>query len=219
MFIYIFLNDINTYNSLGQLTCIICKITISNEAAWPIHINSKKHKENIENAKQQLEKAKSSVSGQKRSSSTFQEPQPVKKVKGILKNSNSRTTTISQTKSQLPADFFDNKTSTIKSGSLTNGKTNSVKISSNIESSESMIVDEECDDNDDKQLKAKDNASALPEGFFDDPVLDARVIYFNYFSLLLNCFYRKYILLKIEKKILGKKCRVQGSNRRGMGKI
>ncbi|XP_051159820.1 zinc finger protein 830 [Leptopilina boulardi] len=163
------------YNSLGQLTCIICKITISNEAAWPIHINSKKHKENIENAKQQLEKAKSSVSGQKRSSSTFQEPQPVKKVKGILKNSNSRTTTISQTKSQLPADFFDNKSSTIKSGSLTNGKTNSVKISSNIESSESMIVDEECDDNDDKQLKAKDNASALPEGFFDDPVLDARV--------------------------------------------
>lgn len=153
-----------TYNSLGQLTCIICKITVNNEAAWPIHINSKKHKENIENAKQQLEKAKSTVSGQKRSSSTLQESQPVKKVKGILKNSS---------KSQLPADFFDNKPQAEKNDS-TKGKSNSLKASTNVESAE-IIANEEESEND-NQSKVKDNSSVLPEGFFDDPILDARVI-------------------------------------------
>ncbi|XP_043467992.1 zinc finger protein 830 [Leptopilina heterotoma] len=156
------------YNSLGQLTCIICKITVNNEAAWPIHINSKKHKENIENAKQQLEKAKSTVSGQKRSSSTLHESQPVKKVKGILKNSSPS----SQTKSQLPADFFDNKPPSGKNDS-TKSKSKASKATTNVESSEIITNDEESEN--DNQTKVKDNSSVLPEGFFDDPILDARV--------------------------------------------
>lgn len=158
-----------TYSLSGQITCIICKINVCNEASWPIHINSKKHKENIENAKKQLEKAKSTISGQKRSASSLKEPQQIKKVKGILKNANPQT---AQVKSVLPEDFFDNKQSSRKNG-LKNDKSSSEKASTSVEPVECMITEEENEE--DRQLKGKDNASALPEGFFDDPVLDARV--------------------------------------------
>ncbi|XP_033231270.1 zinc finger protein 830 [Belonocnema kinseyi] len=170
------------YNSLGQLTCAICKSVISNELVWPTHLNSKKHKENINLAKQDLEKAKSAVSAQKRSASPFREPHPVKKIKSILKNSNPSAVHQPKPKSGLPDDFYDKpSSSTTTNGTMNsavngvvNGKPNFPQMPPiSKESSESVKAEEEKDE--DKQQKGKENPASLPEGFFDDPVLDAKI--------------------------------------------
>ena len=33
------------YNSLGQLSCVVCEIPIKSEVLWQTHLQSKKHKE------------------------------------------------------------------------------------------------------------------------------------------------------------------------------
>jgi zinc finger protein 830 len=33
------------YNNVGQLTCIICNVTVKSEILWSSHLQSKKHKE------------------------------------------------------------------------------------------------------------------------------------------------------------------------------
>ena len=40
-----------TYASNGQLLCILCDSVVRSEAVWSVHINSKKHRENIVNVK------------------------------------------------------------------------------------------------------------------------------------------------------------------------
>ena len=172
----------NTYNSLGQITCVICKCVISSESVWPVHVNSKKHKENINLAKQELERAKSVVSAPKRPASPeFREPQTVKKLKGILKNA--PATPLPKPKSELLDESYDKPScSTTKNGTM-NGTINGVMNGkpsfspmplSSRELSESAKIEEE--KNEDKQQKGKENPAPLPEGFFDDPVIDARVI-------------------------------------------
>lgn len=141
------------YDSAGQLTCVLCKSVVKSEAVWPVHLNAKKHKENVQQAKQlkeQLEKApQTMIGGLKRSIEVVTSDVPAKKLKGILKNS----TTVSpqdengtqiEEKTGLPVDFFDSTSKTSKSTEKP--------------APDQMEVEEE----------------KLPEGFFDDPVKDAK---------------------------------------------
>lgn len=164
-----FLNLLNyTYNELDQLVCVICKIVVRNEAVWPVHLSSKAHKDKIALAKklksQPAESPKTIAADSKRSS-TFSEPQPHKKVKGILKNSEQ---TPANVKASLPADFFEKSTSSASATPKTNPIKNST--SNNVGKSNS----------DEKEIKEKDMKevaqSSIPEGFFDDPEMDAKVM-------------------------------------------
>lgn len=163
---------INTYTDSGQLMCILCKLIVRSETVWPVHLNSKVHKENIISAKKtKLETENimktSNAPSFKRPSSPVQNTPVTKKIKGILKNSSQP---VVQTKPSLPADFFDNnsKQSNDKSISTTQ-KQEKKDLTSVTTDVQSMEVEEE-------KEKVKDtNPAVLPEGFFDDPVMDAKV--------------------------------------------
>lgn len=138
----------------GELKCLVCDSVVRSEKAWPVHINSKKHKDNIVLAKELKEKVKMVPEmANYRPPMSMKRPatpppkvvsQPVKKLKGILKNSKSRT-----------EDDVPEKTCIDKS---------LVNISRGSGKNEKMEVEEQ-----------PAGASELPDGFFDNPREDAKV--------------------------------------------
>ncbi|CAD6226704.1 GSCOCG00005872001-RA-CDS [Cotesia congregata] len=157
------------YNDLGQLMCVICKSVVRSETVWPVHLNSKSHKDNVAAAKKSLEvKAtvnKAPTSAFKRPPSPTRTEVPIKKVKGILKNSGNVNIP-----SVLPADFFDAPAGREDtSPAVKNSEKVIVNINNN-KSIESTPVKAE-----QVQETESTNSAPLPEGFFDDPILDAKV--------------------------------------------
>ncbi|XP_015431752.1 PREDICTED: zinc finger protein 830 [Dufourea novaeangliae] len=164
------------YTDVGQLMCILCKVIVRNETAWPVHLNSKSHKENIELAKKtKLEPIapKTTTHMFKRPISPSQEVSANKKIKGILKNSSPQST---QVASSLPPDFFDKSPkqpngSTASNTSITTHRSGHNKDSLNDKDIKPFETEEEREKDKNKDI----NPTILPEGFFDDPVLDAKV--------------------------------------------
>lgn len=159
---------INTYTDSGQLMCILCKSIVRNETIWPVHLNSKIHKENIALAKKTKLETESTVVPP--SISTFKEPLSQngsnKKIKGILKNS---IQPVVHMKSNIPADFFDDNLSKVNSESI-------IQKSENKEATTSSDIQHIKIEEEKEKEKVKDsNLATLPEGFFDDPVKDAKV--------------------------------------------
>ncbi|XP_063994229.1 zinc finger protein 830 isoform X1 [Diachasmimorpha longicaudata] len=148
--------------------CIICKVVIRSETAWPVHLNSKSHKENVLSTKKYLE-TKEIPGNLSRSERTFKRPSspagesdPPKKIKGILKNSET---------SVLPPDFFDNRQGLTR-----------VPVPSGPEMTEESVTERSwsdrssrVSDRDEVKELESSNSAVLPEGFFDDPILDAKV--------------------------------------------
>lgn len=94
-----------------------------------------------------------------------------KKIKGILKNSSQP---VVQTKSNLPADFFDDNSKQVNGTSALTQKFESKEKDSTINTTDIQQVEEE--EKEKEKEKVKDtNSATLPEGFFDDPVMDAKV--------------------------------------------
>lgn len=155
--------------------CVLCKVIVRNETVWPVHLNSKVHKENIVLAKKtKLETENTSKTSNtstfKRPISPSQDTSTNKKIKGILKNSHQP---ITQTKSDLPADFFDNNVTQVNGASVSTQKSEIKDSASNLADTQSMEIEAE-------KEKMKDISPAvLPEGFFDDPVMDAKVNLYN----------------------------------------
>lgn len=192
------------YNSLGHLSCTVCNVHVKSELLWPTHILGKQHKDKVaelKGAKSQAavqpiqavkrkapesedlngKKAKpSSDAGQSVTgvpSDFFAKPKdPVSSNKsaglsllaGVYDEDDDEdgdadeaaTASISNQKSStavgLPADFFDS----------------SIPPAPAISHSGSILKA----DVPEKTPEKKDNtAEALPEGFFDDPVRDAKV--------------------------------------------
>lgn len=165
------------YNEAGQLTCILCSSVVRSEAVWKVHVNSKQHKENIEQAKKLKEKvAQSAATGQVQrkadtnttpaavtTPSTFKRPSSPgprettanKKIKGILKNSSSND-------QSLPADFFD-------SGTKINKDLVNIRLPGRSGTGKDDPVEAEAETMDPPTDEEK-----LPEGFFDDPKADAK---------------------------------------------
>lgn len=194
---------VNTYTDSGQLMCVLCKTVVRSETVWPVHLNSKVHKENIALAK----KTKLEVKEDKPTSNvttTFKRPHSPteetsdKKIKGILKNSTQPT--LVQTKLSLPVDFFDNSNSKQVNGSKPIVPFTPIQESKNI-TTVGATEAEGCIEAEKEKEKATDkakdsNLAALPEGFFDDPVMDAKVeqqleTYIwrrDFFSLIISFF-------------------------------
>lgn len=177
---------INTYTDAGQLMCILCKSIVRNETVWPVHVNSKTHKENIIQAKKtKLETDSTKIQVHKRSSSPSQESSTNKKIKSILKNS----TQSAQIPSNLSSNLFDNPSKEANNTKLSN---NSV-ITTRLENDKEFVVEKdikniEVEEEKEKEKNKDTNQQSLPEGFFDDPILDAKV------RILL---YKIYIIINI----------------------
>lgn len=155
-------SPIAKYTDSGQLICILCKTIVRSEAVWNIHLSSKTHKENIILAKKAHNEPTTPLHNFKRPSSPADGDSSNKKLKSILKNG-------APSKSQLPDDFFDKTTST--AGKIS-GPTKREVVNDVAEESEKSEDVEMSDDKDDE----KDPSQApLPEGFFDDPIMDAKV--------------------------------------------
>ncbi|XP_012286637.1 zinc finger protein 830 isoform X2 [Orussus abietinus] len=160
---------------LGQLMCVLCKTIVKSEVVWFVHLNSKLHKENIALAKKtRLEPEtvpKTNEPSLKRQIPSVTEDQPNKKVKGILKNVNQ---TQEPTQISLPPDFFDKPpTLAIVIGSKS---TTAVSLKKSEKQNSNDELESKKIDNENEKLKKKEaNQPPLPEGFFDDPILDAKV--------------------------------------------
>lgn len=140
--------------------CILCKSVVRSEDVWKVHINAKQHKENIILAKKLKEKTHNFTVPAKRPAPPapeFISAVPTKKIKSILKNSSTVNSKIDDVKGKqsIPEDFFDTKTKSSIKKELIN-----IKKSDN----ESMEVD-----------SIVNGDEIVPEGFFDDPILDAKV--------------------------------------------
>ncbi|XP_055377548.1 zinc finger protein 830 [Condylostylus longicornis] len=153
----------------GKLTCILCKSVVRSETVWKVHINSKSHREKVAAAKElkdHLISAGTANENRKRTNkdeALFVKPEiPAKIAKTDVSYQNSED--IKDTKCSIPSDFFDEK-STFFSVTLnkTSIKKDLVNIKRNSNEETKMEVEETIDDD------------KLPEGFFDDPVKDAKI--------------------------------------------
>ncbi|XP_015188726.1 PREDICTED: zinc finger protein 830 [Polistes dominula] len=167
------------YTDAGQLMCILCKSIVRSETVWAVHINSKTHKENVLLAKKtklEFERPSTTVSSTfKRPSSPLEENTTNKKIKGILKNPSKPLA-----QSNLPADFFDDssKQSSVTSTPVIPITTQETKNSSeetNSDTENRTHTDIENNIDKEKEKVKETNQAALPEGFFDDPIMDAKV--------------------------------------------
>ncbi|XP_055057083.2 zinc finger protein 830 [Misgurnus anguillicaudatus] len=184
------------YNSLGHLSCVVCNTPIKSALLWQTHVLGKQHKDKVSELKNR-DTTSSSSSGLKRKA-------PEHETKSGKQNKHEATggtaaglkvsTTVSSHQSaglgllagtydeddeedadmdtsskgpakdtaaapNLPADFFDSGVPAVSSVS------------------HSGSVSKAADDEEATAAAAKkdNSAEALPEGFFDDPVRDAKV--------------------------------------------
>lgn len=142
------------YSISGQLSCIVCKLNIKDDSLWSVHISSKVHKENISKRKPEsskmTERLAVTTESLKRTLPKQESFVPPKKLKGILKNYKAPP-------ERVPNDFFESPM-----------PTSSKTTNDNQETDEKM--DEQAENIDINLDKGE-----LPKGFFDDPMLDAKI--------------------------------------------
>uniref|UniRef100_A0A2M4BSL0 Zinc finger protein 830 n=1 Tax=Anopheles marajoara TaxID=58244 RepID=A0A2M4BSL0_9DIPT len=176
------------YNDAGQLSCVLCRSVVRSEAVWKVHINSKQHKENIELAKQLKnplpppQPRKSSAAApsvasnnevlvpQKRSAtagSSADDVAPPKKLKGILKTSAIHEPEQNGT---LPEDFFDNAPAP---SSIRKDLVN-IRLPERNRDQKAEPMEQDTADMEAAGPVPLADDEALPEGFFDDPKMDAK---------------------------------------------
>uniref|UniRef100_A0A3B3BHR4 Zinc finger protein 830 n=2 Tax=Oryzias melastigma TaxID=30732 RepID=A0A3B3BHR4_ORYME len=173
------------YNSLGHLNCTLCSVQVKSDLLWPAHVLGKQHKEKVAELKGVKPTPPPSQTPKRKASDT--EAVTVKKLKPAAGQSTSDTSEKSSTSTQpsaglsllagvyddddaneedeapaqgadggLPADFFDS----------------SIPSTPAISHSGSVLKAETPE----KPAEKKENTGeVLPEGFFDDPVTDAKV--------------------------------------------
>lgn len=184
------------YNSLGHLSCVLCNVQVKSELLWPAHVLGKNHKEKVA----QLKEAESQPV-KPQSQPVKRKTQDSEDVVGKKAKSSQGA---GQSSSGLPGDFFekpsDNDSAPKKKstglsllagvydeddeeeeagiadpppgGLPTDFFDSSIPSTPAIAHSGSILKADEQE----KTPEKKDNtAEALPEGFFDDPVRDAKV--------------------------------------------
>ncbi len=163
------------YNSIGQLTCIVCNQVIKSEFVWNAHLNSKTHLENKNALKSKLigetKPPAQTSSKQAEKSSKHAETSAVPSESNVFK----RPADIIQATSDL--NIKKQKLDEPKVVSSTDSKPVSTSIEKKEKSFQKEIQSQE------KELHVEPASSSsssvvvtsLPEGFFDDPEQDAKV--------------------------------------------
>ncbi|KAJ0178733.1 hypothetical protein K1T71_005508 [Dendrolimus kikuchii] len=161
-------NPLAKYNSAGQLICMLCSSVIRSEHVWQVHINSKQHRENVEQAKKLKELTNNFTVGKikHKSSTQVEGAPPEKKVKGILKNANvpPQPVIVPKLKNNAPqiVTYHDEE---IKRKPL---------VSLPVPSTEVKEDEQPTSSSSDQDAKINSD-QPIPEGFFDDPILDAKI--------------------------------------------
>lgn len=149
---------------------------VKNELVWTAHINGKQHREKV------LSLKNPKVEPQ------FAKPLSTTAIKRKAEPQNGTGTSPSPSKKGVPVDFFDNKlqppsmttsSKPIKSILKNSSKPSAPHQSSNDVSLSVISTTKELEDTHLAQPSVEivpENANSLPEGFFDDPKLDAKVI-------------------------------------------
>lgn len=179
------------YNSAGQLTCIVCNTMIKNEMVWTAHVNGRQHREQVLALKKP------------RSEPQFAKPQAASAIKrkadlpaGV--EDNGGVPIASPSKKGVPADFFDSQVkpvTTVQAPKQIKGILKKSAESPNVHQvkpqitqppahpSATHISESKTPSTVQVQSSAEvllDNPKSIPEGFFDDPKLDAKV-HLNFF--------------------------------------
>ncbi|WAR18691.1 ZN830-like protein [Mya arenaria] len=149
------------YNGLEQLVCVLCNTVIKTDLLWTTHLQTRQHKEKVEDLKKQKERAESV--GVKRKAESNGDSGSQKKVRAGV-NSN-------KTGKSLPADFFDSEKLGGKPSS-TSRKPLLAQYESDSESDGSE-PDSKAQAENAKQTSAaaKPSSSGLPADFFDSGVM------------------------------------------------
>jgi len=135
------------YTNTDELRCALCDQQIISETFWNAHVNGKEHKQKVIELKSNIQ--------QKSAEHVFAKPAPVTSPSTNIQRGVKRShdvaaageSTSVNSQSALPADFFDNSSS--KPPVIT---------------SKPVVVPTN-----------ESSSNALPEGFFDDPAMDAKV--------------------------------------------
>lgn len=156
----------------GQLICSICNSVVKSEKVWQVHLNAKQHKENLAKAKELKAKIEGQgkkkdpgerIKGLKRSIEEMRSDIPAdKKIKGILKNSSSTSAVVSS--AVIVQETKKETIEPVKSTSAIPDDFFDSKATSKEAPAEKIQADDD----------------PLPEGFFDDPVKDAKVRHQEY---------------------------------------
>ncbi|EDV93908.1 GH19584, partial [Drosophila grimshawi] len=167
-----FLNRYYTYDSSGQLSCVICRIPIK-QSVWKVHLNSKQHKQNLELAKRQRIESDAKNSDTLSSANSEQIPPKAKPVvsESIAQNSDVKLQTGGSSEAApqvvqlntpqvLPEKFFDQEKSVTVAGSDRDLETEWIKFQREIREAATIsnnIVSEEQDSlNNKRHLKEID---------------------------------------------------------------
>ncbi|XP_075971769.1 zinc finger protein 830 [Anticarsia gemmatalis] len=155
-------NPLAKYNNSGQLMCILCNSVVRSEHVWQVHVNSKQHKENVEKAKKLKELTNNFTVGKikHKSSSPPKDAPPEKKIKGILKNA-FEVPAVQAPKNNAPQiiSYHSEEIKRTPLNSVVVRKEETLPTSSTSEGDNAAQTSEQ----------------PIPEGFFDDPILDAKV--------------------------------------------
>ncbi|KAL0271758.1 UNVERIFIED_CONTAM: hypothetical protein PYX00_008754 [Menopon gallinae] len=129
---------------------------VRSEAVWSVHLNSKFHKENVAKRVKKQEEPCESKQNFKRPAPNPPLPFCEKRVKSILKNSTSTPTNTTPISTSTEISVDNQTSSLVTEYANSDGSHNS---SDDFEEEEKEVT----------------NKDVLPEGFFDDPKLDAKV--------------------------------------------
>ncbi|XP_061152038.1 zinc finger protein 830 [Syngnathus typhle] len=188
------------YNSLGHLSCVVCNTQVKSELLWPAHVLGKQHKEKVSELKEGKQTTQSQpvkrkvtdedkeINGKKAKQApgvrqstaavptdfgeepdSVQKPAGVSLLAGVYNDDDDEKETevteeagVTTSSPQppvhdgLPADFFDS----------------AIPAAPTVSHSGSIVKPQAPE----KSTEKKDNSGeVLPEGFFDDPVRDAKV--------------------------------------------
>ncbi|XP_022788485.1 zinc finger protein 830-like isoform X2 [Stylophora pistillata] len=138
------------YNSAGQLSCVVCDINIKNEFLWTSHVLGKKHKENLANLKGKSKANLSVTEVQKPVKVETNDEAPNKKIKVDYRiDTNSYTDSLEEKKDETSTDNQSHLPSDFFDHGIKSGMQ--------------------------ENIPRGDSTEGIPEGFFDDPKLDAKV--------------------------------------------
>ncbi|XP_048478967.1 zinc finger protein 830 [Plutella xylostella] len=163
-------NPLAKYNDAGQLMCVLCKSVVRSENVWNVHVNAKQHKENVAEAKRLKELTNNftsavKVKNQKRHGDPPSSAPSEKKIKGILKNASAvpQIPVVPHIPKNNAPNIISYHNEEIKRAPLPN-LSDAPKVE---KPSTSTLADEE--------VLQPAPEQPIPEGFFDDPILDAKV--------------------------------------------
>ncbi|XP_076366900.1 zinc finger protein 830-like isoform X2 [Tachypleus tridentatus] len=190
------------YNNLGQLTCVVCNVVLKNDSLWAAHIVSRIHKEKLEILKRRKhgESTKSYINTDKREwTDSFKTSETYEKQKLTRYDDDSGpvATKVSQT-SSFPSECvwsdnegdlttevstYTNKTQTTENPPLPPGffdQKADLKNTVSMKESKDLLGTLSSEEKKDSPKISRSEpkftlAEALPEGFFDDPIMDAKV--------------------------------------------